>query len=38
MLKGSIVHSSDIPDTEWRYVRPETAGGTELKIVCDFAN
>ena len=38
MLKGSIVHSSDIPDTEWRYVGPESVGATELKSVCDFAN
>ena len=38
MLKGSIVHSSDIPDTEWRYVGPESIGAIELKSVCDFAN
>ena len=38
MLKGSIVSSSDIPDTEWRYVGPESVGGIELKSVCDFAN
>ena len=38
MLKGSIIDSSDIPDTEWRYVGPESVFALELKSVCDFAN
>ena len=38
MLKGSIVHSSDIPDTEWRFNSPESTGVAELKRVCDFTN
>ena len=38
MLKGIIVHSSDIPDTEWTYSDPGTTGAAELKRVCDFSN
>ena len=38
MGKGSIVHSSNIPDTEWRFNSPESTGVAELKRVCDFTN
>ena len=38
MGKGNIIHSSNIPDTEWRFNSPESTGVAELKRVCDFTN